>query len=79
MVGSWSLRLRGTLMLVRRSRRGRDEHVVMAVVAPIEVGAGGPVPNLNRSVVWSVDDNGVSVASSEHVCMLFVSPFAVRT
>ena len=51
----------------------------MAVIAPVEVGTGGSVPNLNRSVVWSVNDNSMSVASCEHVGMLFVAPFAVRT
>ena len=57
---------------------GRDEDVVMAVIAPVEVGTGGSVPNLNRSVVWSVNDNSMSVASCEHVGMLFVAPFAAR-
>ena len=64
-------------MLVRRSRRGRGEHVVMAVVAPIEVGADGSVPDLDPGVVRSVNDDGVPVTACEHVCVLFVSPFTV--
>ena len=64
-------------MLVRRLRRGRDEHVVMAVVAPIEVGANGSVPDLNPGVIRSVDNDGAPVTACEHVCVLFVSPFTV--
>ena len=64
-------------MLVRRSRAGWSEHVVAAVIAPIEMGAGGSVPDLNPGVVRSVNDDGVPVTASEHVCVLFVSPFTV--
>ena len=66
-------------MLVRRSRGGWGEHVVVAVVAPIEAGAGGSVPDLNPGVVRSVNDDGEPVTACEHVCVLFVSPFTVST
>ena len=66
-------------MLVRRSRGGWGEHVVVAVVAPIEMGAGGSVPDLNPGVVRSVNDDGEPVTACEHVCVLFVSPFTVST
>ena len=64
-------------MLVRRSRGGWGEHVVMAVVAPIEVGAGGSVPDLDPGVIRSVNTDGAPVTAREHVCVLFVSPFTV--
>ena len=69
----------GALRLVRRSRGGWGEHVVMAVIAPIEVGTDGSVPDLDPGVIRSVNNDGVPVTAREHVCMLFVSPFAVRT
>ena len=58
---------------------GRDwnKHVVMAMVAPIEVGASGPVPDFDLGVVRSVNNDGVMVTSCEHVCVLLVSPFTV--
>ena len=77
--GPWSFGTWGAWRVVHLQLGGRDEDVVMAVIAPVEVGTGGSVPNLNRSVVWSVNDNSMSVASCEHVGMLFVAPFAVRT
>ena len=76
-VGSWSLRAWGLLRLVRRSGRDWNEHVVMAMVAPIEVGAGGSVPDFNLGIVRSVNTDGVMVTSREHACVLLVSPFTV--
>ena len=67
------------LRLVRRSGRGWDEHVVMAMAAPIEVGASGPVPYFDLGVVGSVNNDGVMVSSCKHVSVLLVSPFAVCT
>ena len=43
-VSSWSFGGWRSLTLVRRSRGRWGEHVVVAVVAPIEMGAGGSVP-----------------------------------
>ena len=65
------------LRLVRRSGRDWNEHVVMAMVAPIEVGAGGSVPDFNLGIVRSVNNDGVMVSSCEHVRVLLVSPFTV--
>ena len=65
------------LRLVRRSGRDWNEHVVMAMAAPIEVGASGSVPDFNLGVARSVNNDGVMVTSCEHVCVLLVSPFAV--
>ena len=71
--------LRGLRGLIRGPEGNRDEEVIMAVAAPIEVGAGGPVPYFNRVVVRSVDNDGVMVSTCKHMGVLFVSPFAVRT
>ena len=67
------------LGLVRSSEGGRGKHVIMAVVAPIEVGASGPVPYFNLGIVGSVDNDGVMVSSCKHISVLLVSPFAVCT
>ena len=57
----------------------RDEDVVMAVVAPVEMGSSWAIPDFNRVVVRSVDGDRVVVAASEHACVLFVAPPPVRT
>ena len=67
------------LRLVRRSGRGWNQHVIMAMAAPIEVGASGPVPDFDLGVVRSVNNDGVMVSSCKHVNVLLVSPFAVCT
>ena len=69
---------RGLRRCVAGSRGSRDEQIVMAIVAPVEVGAGGAVPHFNRVVVRSVDNDGVMAAACEHVGVLFVAPFSVR-
>ena len=78
-VGAWSLGVWGLRGLVRSPGGRRDEEVIMAVVAPIEVGASGPVPNFDLGVVRSVNDDGVMVSSCKHMSVLLVSPFAVCT
>ena len=78
-VGAWSLGVWGLRGLVRSPEGNRDEEVIMAVVAPVEVGAGGPIPYFNLVVVRSVDNDGVMVSSCKHMGVLFVSPFAVCT
>ena len=65
------------LGLVRRAGRGWNKHVIMAMAAPIEVGAGGSVPDFNLGIVQSVNNDGVPVTSCEYVCVLLVSPFTV--
>ena len=57
---------------------GRNEEVVVAMVAPVEMGAGWAVPHLNHVVVGSVDNDGLMVAAREHVGVLFIAPFSVR-
>ena len=59
--------------------RGRDEDVVTAAVAPVEMGSSWAVPNFNRVVVGSVEGDRVVVAASEDMRVLFVAPFTVRT
>ena len=56
----------------------RDEDVVMAVIAPVEVGSSWAVPDFNRVVVRPVDGDRVGVAAREHVGVLLVAPFPVR-
>ena len=65
------------LGLVRRSEGGRDKHVIMAVVAPIEVGASGSIPDFNLGIIRSVNNDGVPMTSCEHARVLLVSPFTV--
>ena len=65
------------LRLVRKSGRGWGQHVVVAVVAPIEVGASGSIPDFNLGIIRSVNNDGVPMTSCEQVCVLLVSPFTV--
>ena len=65
------------LRLVRRSGRGWNQHVIMAMVAPIEMGASVPVPDFDPGVVRSVNNDGVVVSSCKHARALLVSPFTV--
>ena len=76
--GARSLGLWGLGGLIRSPEGNRDE-VIVTVVAPVEIGAGGSVPDLNRVVVRSVDDDGVVASTCKHMGVLFVAPFAVRT
>ena len=65
------------LRLVGKSGRGWNQHVIMAMVAPIEMGASGPVPDFDPGVARSVNNDGVVVSSCKHVRVLLVSPFTV--
>ena len=71
-LGAW-----GLLGLVSRSGWDRNKRAIMAMVAPIEVGASGPVPDFDLGVVRSVNNDGVMVSSREHARALLVSPFTV--
>ena len=60
------------------SRGHWDENVIVAMVAPVEVGAGRAIPHFYRVVVGPVDNDGVMVAACERVSVLFIAPFSVR-
>ena len=77
-MGAWSFGGRSLCGLVVGPEGDRNEEVVVAMVAPVEVGAGGSVSHFNRVVVRSVDNDGVMLAACEHVGVLFVAPFPVR-